>query len=104
MYFYNSHQFRSHQVKVKPAKCGARSLQHLSMTWETCWMHQVSSNIIMGCHCGKPIEQTKKKVQYLAEPWLETDCKIATGLGAHLHRRLSFFPLFRVQHSSHFFL
>ena len=62
-------------MKFKPAKCGARSLQHLSMTWETCWMHQVSSNIIMGSHCGKPIEQTKKKSLVscwtLAWDWLQ---------------------------------
>ena len=63
-------------MKVKPAKCGARSLQHLSMTWETCWMHQVSSNIIMGSHCGKPIEQTKKKSCILLNPGLRLIAKL----------------------------
>ena len=95
-------------MQITPSEgqtCQMRRSQSATFEHDLGNMLDASSKfIIMCCHCGKPIEQTKKKVMFLAEPWLETDCKIATGLGAGLHRRLSFFPLSRVQHSSHFFL
>ena len=75
MYFYNSHQFRSHQVKVKPAKCGARSLPHLSMTWETCWMHQVSLSLWVVI-VKNPLNKPKKKSCFLLNPGLRLIAKL----------------------------